>query len=473
MNPEFKIELLSQYTAQTSPLLFLLAVGLLLMLMDAFKVHKLLPWVAGAGFAGSAFLALFQGTPESVSFGGMIAMGGQAGYIHAALCGSGFLALFFMGDYMDRYQRYIPDLYTLLTFAVVGMTLMANARDLIMIFIGLETMSICLYVFAAAYKTDVTSNESGLKYFLLGAFSSAFLLFGIALVYGLTGATSYTGLAAARSVIVANPTIFLVSLLLILTGFLFKLAAFPFHNWAPDVYQGAPTPLAGFMATASKMATFIALASLAQVLDIESFTKATTLIVFLAVLTMVYANIVAARQTNLKRLLAYSGIAHSGYVLLAICAGPEGYQAVVFYTLVYTLMTLGAFAMIGMAEKTYADTEQDQWTGLGRKAPVFAGALSVFLFSLAGIPPLAGFMSKYLVFAAAIDAGYLWAAVIGILSSVVGAYYYLRVVGTMYFSKGDHISSLIPTTGLAPRIGTALMAILIVVLGILPALGWM
>jgi NADH-quinone oxidoreductase subunit N len=471
MNPEFKIELLSQYTAQASPLLFLLAVGLLLMLMDAFKAHKLLPWVAGAGFAGSAFLALFTGAPETVSFGGMIAMGGQAGYIHAALCGAGFLSLFFMGDYMDRYQRYIPDLYTLLTFAVVGMTMMANARDLIMVFIGLETMSICLYVFAAAYKTDVTSNESGLKYFLLGAFSSAFLLFGIALLYGLTGATSFTGLAAARPLILANPSIFLVGLLLLLTGFLFKLAAFPFHNWAPDVYQGAPTPLAGFMATASKMATFISLATLARVLELDTFGKATTLIIFLAVLTMVYANIVAARQTNLKRLMAYSGIAHTGYVLLAICAGADGYQAVVFYTIIYTLMTIGAFAMIGMAEKTYEDTEQSHWAGLGQKTPLFAGAFSLFLFSLAGIPPLAGFMSKYLVFAAAIDAGFIWAAIIGILSSVVGAYYYLRVVHTMYFGKSE--SALTPTMALAPRVGIAILAALVVLLGVMPSLGWM
>lgn len=472
MNAEFKIELLSQYSSQSAPLLFLLAVGLLLMLMDAFKVHRLLPWVAGAGFAGSAALALMGGATEVVSFGGMYATGGQAGFVHAALCGAGFLTLFFTGDYMARYQRYIPDVYTLLAFAVVGMSMMANARDMVMVFIGLETMSICLYVFAAAYKTDLTSNESGLKYFLLGAFASAFLLFGIALLYGLTGATSFEKIAAARALLTANPTIFLVATLLILTGFMFKLAAFPFHSWAPDVYQGAPTPLAGFMATASKMATFIGLAAFARTVGLDAFPKATTLIIILAVVTMIYANIVAARQTNLKRLLAYSGIAHSGYVLLAITAGPEGHQAVVFYTLVYTLMTIGAFGMIGMAEQSYSDTEQEEWAGLGQKAPVFAGVLSLFLFSLAGIPPLAGFMSKYLVFAAAIDAGFVVPAIIGILTSIVGAYYYLRVVQVMFFGK-TRSNDLTPATALAPRVGMALLAVLVVLLGVFPSLGWM
>jgi len=476
MKPAFQPELLSLYTAQVAPLLFLLAVSLILMLMDAFRATKALPWATGLGFIGSAALAFLQGAqPSATAFGGMIETGGVAPFIHAGLCLSGLFALFFTGDYLRRYDRHIPDIHALLAFAVLGMSMLANARDMIMVFIGLETMSICLYVFAAAFKSDVTSNESGLKYFLLGAFASGFLLFGISLLYGLTGTTNFTefGAAAAASAIAGNPSIFLTAVALLLVGFLFKLAAFPFHNWAPDVYEGSPTPLAGFMATASKMATFVALANASAALSLASYPKFVTLIAAIAVLTMVYSNIVAARQTNLKRMLAYSGIAHSGYILLAICAGPAGYASVIFYTIVYTITTIGAFGMISMVESSHDDTNLDAWRGLGAKAPVFAGAMSVFLFSMAGIPPLAGFMSKYQVFLAAINAGYTTVAIIGILSSVIGAYYYLRVIVQMFFVSDEAApgkKSLPIDFGLASKVGVALLVLLVVLLGVLPSL---
>lgn len=470
MKPEFQIDSLSLYMAQSAPLLFLLAIGLLLMLLDAFKAARTLPMVAAVGLLASAALSLLNLAPaDSVAFGGMLETGGLAPYIHAALCGAGFLATLFVGDYFSRYQRPANDIYALLTFAVIGMSMMANARDLIMVFIGLETMSICLYIFAAAFKTEVTSNESGLKYFLLGAFASAFLLFGIALLYGLTGTTSFAALAEQSEVIAGNPSIFLAAVGLILVGVCFKVAAFPFHTWAPDVYQGAPTPLAGFMATASKMATFLTLATFADVLNLTDYPKFATALSWIALGSMVYGNIVAARQTDLKRMLAYSGVAHAGYVLLGICAGDAGTMAVFFYMLVYTLMNIGAFGVLAMAERPGMTHSTDAWRGIGQKSPFLAGALAVFMFSLAGIPPLAGFMGKYAVFVAALNANLTVVAIIGILSSVVGAYYYLRVIMRMFFGETD-ADQINTRLAFLPTVGLVLIVLLIVVLGVFPSL---
>lgn len=474
---EFTVEALGSSTGQIMPILFLLVVGLALMMLDAFKLGgKVLAWVSGLGFIFSSFLAMaFAPDGKQVAFFGMLETGGIAPMVHVFLCASGFFTLFFLNDYLSRYERRIDDVYALLMFSVIGMVLMANANDLIMTFIGLETMSMCLYVFAALYKTDARSNESGMKYFLLGSFASAFLLFGISLVYGLTAHTDFDGIAANAGAFVENPLIFFTAVGLILIGFLFKVAAFPFHNWTPDVYEGTPTPLAGFMATGSKMAAFVALGVIMQKMGFfveeatPAYPKIIRILAISALLTMIYGNIVAARQTNMKRMLAYSSIAHSGYVLLGLCAGQDGFEAVLFYMLIYTLMNVGAFGVVGMAERKFEDTEMESWRGLGMQAPYFAGALSIFLFSLAGIPPLAGFMGKYQLFITAIRADLILLATVGILTSVIGAYYYIRVIVLMFFGKQE-TSTLNTRFQMLPVAGSALLVGLVLVFGVFPSL---
>lgn len=492
------LDAIKQSAGLSFPLLILLVTGLALMMLDAFKQTKTLPWVAALGLIGSAGLALLSREPGDMEiYFGMLEIGGMAPVIHVFLCLAGLFTLFFLRDYLHRQEKPLHDVYALIVFAVLGMILMANARNLLMTFIGLETMSMCLYIFASLFKMDPRSNESGLKYFLLGSFASAFLLFGIALIYGASGFYYMTpeGEAITRSgslhfdTIAANlrdiqdiygqgismkmaegerSLILLSAMGLMLVGFLFKVAAFPFHNWTPDVYEGAPTPLAGFMATGSKMAAFVALGIIMMKLGFLDQPKVKTLLAGIALITMIYGNIVAARQQNIKRMLAYSSIAHSGYVLLGLCAGLVGFQAAVFYMFIYTLMNIGAFGLVGMAEKDHPDTNLDSWKGIGSKSPYFAGALAVFMLSLAGIPPLAGFIAKYLVFAAAIQTGLVVLAIIGILSTVVGAYYYLRVVGVMFFSK--ETSPLKLEFSSIPAVGTALLVVLIILYGLFPSM---
>jgi NADH-quinone oxidoreductase subunit N len=470
----FSVEALGSSTTHALPMLLLLLTGLVLMMLDAFEVRRIIPWVTAAGLLGSALWAGMDATSGSrVIFFGMMETGGIAPMVHLCLCLAGAITLFFLQDYLDRQGRAVYSVYPLLVFAVLGMILLANANDLFLTFIGLETMSICLYIFAALFKTDPRSNEAGLKYFLLGAFASSFLLFGISLVYGITGFTNLTLLGTPESLALMqeNEALFYVAAGLLLIGFLFKVAAFPFHNWTPDVYTGTPTPLAGFMATASKLSAFVALAVVMEKVQLVQFDKINTVVAISALFTMLYGNIVAVQQSNLKRMLAYSSIAHTGYVLLGIIALESGFEAVVFYMIIYTLMNLGAFGLIGMAEQEFADTDISHWQGLGQRAPYFAGALAVFLFSLAGIPPLAGFMSKYQVFLSAIRGDYTALAIVGILTSVVGAFYYIRVIVQMFFrEQSPGVVSAKLSFARIPLAGVAVLVLLIVLFGIFPSL---
>lgn len=470
----FSVEELSHSTQHILPLLTLLVTGLVLMLLDAFGVKRPILWVTAIGLALSAGMAGLHAAPGSeVVFFGMMETGGIAPMVHIFITLAGLFTLFFLQDYMKRQEHQVYAVYSLLVFAVLGMILLANANDLFMSFIGLETMSICLYIFAALFKTELRSNEAGLKYFLLGAFASAFLLLGISILYGVTGFTNLTMMSQPEVIerLQANELLFYIAGGLILIGFLFKVAAFPFHNWTPDVYTGTPTPLAGFMATASKLSAFVAMGVIVQKTQMFEWDRLMTVLAAIALFTMIYGNVVAVQQTNLKRMLAYSSIAHSGYVLLGICAIEYGFEAVLFYMFIYTLMNIGAFGLVGMAEEKLGDNDITTWGGLGQKAPYFAGALAIFLFSLAGIPPLAGFMSKYHVFLSAIEGGLVALAVVGILTSVIGAYYYIRIIVRMFFQEGsDEISSLNLNFGRGPVAGVAILAFLVILFGIFPSL---
>ncbi len=344
---------------------------------------------------------------------------------------------------MERFDKFEYPILILL--ATLGMLLMISANDLIALYLGLELQSLALYVVAAINRDSLRSTEAGLKYFVLGALSSGMLLYGASLVYGFTGHTSFDGIAAAladgRSLGV------LFGIVFVLAGIAFKISAVPFHMWTPDVYEGAPTPVTAFFAAAPKVA---AMAMLIRVVQ-GAFEPVTIdwqqIITFLAIASMVLGAFAAIGQNNIKRLMAYSSIGHMGFALVGLAAGSEaGVSGVVLYMIIYMAMTLGAFACILAMRRSEGMVEDiTELAGLSKTHPVLALMLTILMFSLAGIPPLAGFFAKYFVFVAAIQAELYILAVIGVLASVIGAYYYLRVIKIMWFDEGDQ--GFVPMAG--------------------------
>lgn len=337
--------------------------------------------------------------------------------------------------YLERERILVPEFYPLLLFATIGMLLMGGAADLIMVFLGLELMSLAVYVLAGIRRRSATSAEAALKYFLLGAFASGFLLYGIALVYGATGTTNLYAIAfqVADGQLATRPML-AIGVALLLVGFGFKVSAVPFHMWAPDVYDGAPTPVTAFMAAAVKAAGFAALVRVALVAFGEASVAWQATIWWLAVLTMVVGNLVALAQRRVKRMLAYSSIAHAGYLLVAVAAAtPAGGGAFVFYALAYTAMTVGAFAILAaIGRDGESDVLVDDLDGLARRRPWVAFGMTVFMLSLLGFPGTAGFIGKWLILTAAIGAGQTPLAIALVLASVVSAGYYLPIVMAMY-----------------------------------------
>jgi len=489
----------------TSPLLVLLGLGLVLMLLDAFKAHRALPWVTGIGLVVSGLMAapglVIVPSKAVAAFGEMLQVGGTAGLIHLVLCSLAVLSLLFVAPYLNRQRETYFDFYALLVFSVLGMILLASASHLIILFVGLETMSVCLYIMAALFRRDERSVESGFKYFLLGAFASAFLLFGIALLYGLAGSMAMVDIQQAiftadpSASIAANP-MFYPAIGLVLIGFLFKVAAFPFHAWTPDVYTGAPTPIAGFMNTGAKLAAFVALIFfLLSAVPAGPYTEAfgkkgEMMLGAVALLSMLYGNLVAMRQDNLKRMLAYSSIAHSGYLLVGLISGPNGWLSMVFYLVVYAVMTLGAFGILSILEKEGQTLTLKHIIGMGKKQPLLAAVLSLCMLSLAGIPPLGGFFAKYMLFGAAFRTGLelsnnalVALAAVGVMTSIFGVFYYLRVISALYFRKtsaipeldqppidADEGSARADKPGLGPALASVLVGSWLLLVGVLPSL---
>src|SRR5690242_6015439 len=339
--------------------------------------------------------------------------------------------------------------YFLILCATLGMFVMAGGIDLITIFIGLETMAVSFYILAGFIKPNERSNEAAVKYFLLGAFSLGILLYGMSLMYGLSGTTNLRAMSGAFTGQEHDPRLVL-AVILVVAGVGFKIAAVPFHMWAPDVYEGAPTPVTAFLSVGSKAASFAML--LRIFLEGLPAMSADWRILFwvLSVVTMTVGNVAAVTQTNLKRMLAYSSISHAGYVLIGVVAGTErGVTAMLVYVMVYAFMQLGAFAVIVMMRRRdIVGDELKDFSGLSFRHPAAAFAMLLFMLSLGGIPPTAGFMGKFWLFGAAIDAGYVWLAVIAVLNSAISLYYYIRIVVFMYLRK--------ETTGSEPVMGPAL-----------------
>ena len=342
--------------------------------------------------------------------------------------------------------------------------LMASAKDLIIVYLGLELMALSTYILAGIKKHDLKSNEAALKYFLLGSFSSALLLYGIALTYGLTTTTDLAAIAAQVGRGGTSPVL-LLAMILIASSFLFKIAAAPFHMWAPDVYEGAPTSVTAFMSVGPKAAGFAVIGRVFLTAFPSLQADWTAILIGVAILSMAAGNILALAQTNIKRMLAYSSIAHAGYMLLGIIAGTQkGLSAVLTYLLIYAFMNMGAFAVVILLDK---GEEIKDYEGLARSHPLAAAAMLVFMFSLTGIPPTAGFIGKFNIFLAAVQAGHAWVVVIAVIFSAISAYYYLRVVRNMYMRERAEATALRPSWSLGLAI--CLTVLMVFIIGVMPS----
>lgn len=390
--------------------------------------------------------ALVRPELPAPAFGGMLIADGYAQFFNFFFLGAALLGVLMSVDYLERERISHGEYYALILLVTVGMMIMASATDLIAVFLGLEVLSIGLYVLCGYAREKLVSEESALKYFLLGAFASALFLYGVALLYGATGATNLQAIAAALGGPATDPgsrALLLAGTGLLIVGFGFKVAVVPFHVWTPDVYEGAPTTVTAFMSVGAKAAGFAAF--LRVFIDSLGVVRpqAAAIGAALAALTLILGNVAAIAQSNIKRMLAYSSIAHAGYLMVGVTAAMLGARqavpAVLFYAFAYAVMNLGAFAVVlALCRRGEEVLAIDDYAGLGFKYPVLGALMSLFMISLTGFPPTVGFLGKLMLFSAAIETGQLtWLVVLGVLTSVVSAYYYLRVIVVMYMAPAD------------------------------------
>jgi NADH-quinone oxidoreductase subunit N len=429
------------------PLILLVAWACALLLVDLF-IPKERKWLtallAALGLALTLGFTLSQLGLENTGFQNMVVVDGFSVFVNALLLLSGLLGIALAFGYIRRMGIDRGEYYTLMLFSICGMMLMAQAADLIVVFLALELLSLPLYVLSAFARPRADSEESGLKYFLLGAFSSGFVLYGIALVYGATKFTSLSGIVAAVSAGIESPLLLTIGAALILVGLGFKVAVVPFHMWTPDVYQGAPTAVTAFMASGAKIAGFAALLRVFATAFPSISADMTPILQVLSALTMIVGNVIAISQSDIKRMLAYSSIAHAGYILMAFVpygnpeVAPVSIAAGLFYLVAYVLTNFGAWGVvIALEQKEGKGLAISDYAGLGRKYPALAAAMTVFMLSLTGFPPTLGLVGKFYLFRAVIAGGFIPLAIIGVVTSLISAYYYLRVVVTMYMQDGE------------------------------------
>jgi len=458
-----------------APHLVVTATALLILLAEAFSPGGRKGYLAYLGIAGIVVAALFTPAlfgPRRLGFSGMLAGDGFAAFFYFVIYVVGVLTLLLSENYLRSERMEHGEYYALVLLAMVGMMLMAGATHLLVIFLGLETMSLSIYVLAGYLRTE-QGGEASFKYFILGGFASGFLLYGIALIYGACGTTQLYGVMDyfARTPGLTGSPMALVGLGLLIVGFAFKVAAVPFHAWTPDVYQGAPTSVTAFMATGVKAAAFSAFLRVFVTAFPSLHAEWSSALWLIALLTMTLGNLAAIAQTDVKRMLAYSSIAHAGYILVGLVVGtPEASSGVLFYLLSYAFMNVGAFACVIMVGRFGQDnTELEAYAGLGFKFPLLGLAMSTFMFAMAGIPPTAGFIGKFLIFKAAVHEGYYWLTILGVLNSAASVYYYLRVIVTMYFREAPEKAVV---EGLRAGPATALATVLagagVLYLGIIP-----
>ncbi len=452
------------------PLIIIGAAGLFVIMLDAFTGSAKMAYWSTVLSALAALLVAIADLfgPAGESFHNLITFGDTAAFGTVLVMTGTLFSVVLTRDYLEETGHHIAEVYSMMLFACFGMLLLVASNNLLILFLGIETMSISLYVLAGLVRGEKKGIEAALKYFLLGAFATGFLLYGIALLYGASGSTFLTEIAASEE----KGLIYWAGVGLLLVGFFFKVSAVPFHMWTPDVYQGAPTTITAFMATASKAAGFVAFILVLSRALPDARAEWSDVIWLFAVFTMVVGNILALVQDNVKRMLAYSSIAHAGYIMVGLAAGTgAAYSAVLFYLFAYTLMNLGAFGVVAFYEwhKGYDFTEIKNYSGLGFQQPVMAVMMSIFLFSMIGIPPFAGFIGKYRVFAAAVSEGLISLVVIGVLASAASVYYYLRVLVHLYM-KENQTGIVLASPGTLYFAALILLAALTIFFGVNPGM---
>ena len=462
--PDFIKQLVPIY-----PELLIIGVALAILVLDLFtdrKFKALLGWFGLAGVLCSALLTvrLMEGGAGGAFFGNTFLLDPFANFFKLVFyvsCGLGILVSL---KYLEIEDIQRGEYYALMLFATSGMMLMASAGDLISLYLGLELMAMSVYVLAGFMRHDSRSNEAGIKYLLLGAFSSGIMLYGMSLLYGLSGTTNLNGiLSFLKGADLGNPVLFLAMSMLIVS-FGFKVAAVPFHMWVPDVYEGAPTSVTAFMSAGPKVAGFAVLLRVFLHALGPIHNDSSQLFALLALLTMAFGNIMALSQTNIKRMLAYSSIAHAGYALVGLAAGgPDGAASVMLYVLIYAVMNMGAFGVVIMLRKSGVRGEEiTDFAGLGKTNKTAAFLMLIFLFSLTGIPPMAGFVGKFYIFKSAVQAGLVWLAVAGVLFSAISAYFYLRVIMQMYMYEPKGEFGLVQSPALALALAISVTAVLVI-----------
>ncbi len=449
------------------PEIFMTALALILLMADLFIKKK--EALAAIGILGVLVVAFTLIDSSGSTFGGLFISDGYSSFFKAIFFINLILSVLISIKYIGIERVNFGEYYSLIALSTLGMMIMASAADLIVLYLGLELMALSTYILAGFIRYDIKSNEAALKYFLLGAFSSAFLLYGISLIYGLTGTTSIKEIASfiSQKGLVGNPALSL-SMTLFVVAFGFKIAAVPFHMWAPDAYEGAPTSITAFMSVGPKAAGFAVLGRVFMIAFASLKFEWTFLLIPLSILSMAVGNIVALAQTNIKRMLAYSSIAHAGYALIGIiAANTDGIASMMNYLMIYAFMNMGAFAVVIMlrTEGFKGDNITD-YEGLAKTHPFLAALMLIFMFSLTGIPPTAGFIGKLYVFMSAIEAGYTWLVLVAVVFSVISAYFYLRIVMYMYMRepKVEVATSKSGTLGVA--LGVA--AVMVLAIGVYP-----
>ncbi|MCH8941845.1 MAG: NADH-quinone oxidoreductase subunit N [Bacteroidetes bacterium] len=449
----------------------LISAGILVSLifeMYAKNSKRIIAWFSVFIFLAAGFHSLVNVDNAQLFFNSMLQVGGNINIFIFLFNFAAALVVLMAMDYSSKYGNNFGEFYILLQSSVLGMMLMAGAKDLFVIFLGLEIMSVSFYALAGLNRMRLKANEASLKYFLLGSFATGFIVYGIALIFGSTNTTSIPQIVDKFGELTHN-LLFMAGILMFLIGFSFKMAAFPFHMWVPDVYEGSATTVAGFFSTAGKTAAFSAvIITLGSVFMHGNANIFEPYLVVLAVTSMLYGSIVAIAQNNIKRMLAYSSIAHAGYLMIGLASGNyEGIAGIIFYLAAYTFMNLGAFGVVALIEgKDETNLTFESYTGLSKKQPFLAAMLAICMFSLAGIPPFAGFFGKYYIFIAAIKSDLTWLAIVGVISSVISIYFYLRVVVIMYFNETE-IDLTVQKSNYG-LLAVVISVILVIIIGIAP-----
>ena len=455
------------------PELIIILTFILVVIFDLFNSLQktFTAWITIVGCAIALYVSIdmLQIGMEGKGFSDMIQINKYSLFFNVIFLVSTILVVLISMNYLGHQDRRQGEYYLLILLATLGMMLMASGNELIVVFLGLELMSLSLYVLAGYFQRSMASSEAGMKYLLLGAFASGFFLYGIALIYGGAGTTSIPEIASALTVDAKSPLL-LSGMFLLVVGFGFKVALVPFHQWAPDVYEGAPTSIAAFISAGPKAAGFAAFLRIFMEALQNLQSEWIILVTILAALTMTVGNLVAIAQRNIKRMLAYSSIAHAGYVLIGLAAAnKDGISGAMFYLFVYCVMNIGAFGAVILARTEDGESLMiSDYAGLGFKKPLLALFMTIMLLSLAGFPPTAGFVGKFYIFRSAVESGQIWLVIIGAINTAISAFYYLRVVVAMYMREPEEELDFLAYPRLL-IVALTLAAIGVVLIGILPS----